>query len=109
MTDRHCSVLRKDDGVVVVFDVGSGGGGHDALPEALLAAMGDDDVHVTFDFTDASADEGQPPWHQVLMPRRAQIKSLTIIAASPAVRISAMAMAGVIGVPVTLKTSKDPS
>ncbi len=93
-------VQREGDGVVVVFGAT---GAHDDTLEAFVSAMGHDAVHVTFDFTAVASGSGLP-WQEALLPRRAQLKSLTLIAASPAERVSALALAEVLGVSVTLKT-----
>jgi hypothetical protein len=96
------TVLRQADDITVTL----GATGTTDTLTALLAAMGDDAVHLTVDFSGADSDGvAETFWHDALMVRRKQIKSLTVVDASSAVRVSSMALAGVMGIILTLRSS----
>lgn len=72
---------------------------------AFLAALGSATVDVTFDVRDVEGHEGgaRKAWQDQLMPRRSQLRRMTVVSRSRLTRMAATVFAMVLGIPCDVR------
>jgi len=95
--------VRRDEGsegVLVTFRGRITGEDGRRSAAAFLAAMGTSTVDLTFDVRDVESHEGaaRKAWQDQLLPRRKQLRSMTVVSRSRLARMAATVFAMVLGI-----------